>query len=437
MDALRRAPGEAGQARAVPDPAPIATRAVRDRVLTVDGRIHAALDQVPIGRSVIRAVRDRASTVGDPTPAVLGQAPIDSSVTRAARDRALIVRDPIHAAPAQAPIDRSVIHGARGRALIVRDPIHAVPEQVPIDRSVIHGVRDRVLIVRDPIHAVPNQVPIDHSVTLAMRDRVLTVGDPIHAALEQVLIAGVPTLGALHRLATARAVILAVAIPAHRGLLPDPGDPTLLAVDVRSPTPGARDLALTALALIARNLLAAAPPLIPVLQRLSRHSRSLILASRSSMLQSGNPLLQSGRLMPLSGSPTTPMLLPAIPIHISMSLTLLKKGRILTSKCPKLIARNPARVGPGLLLAVAAPLVARMLKASACKRCYLAQGSRRAARLRTGFALAASPSTANLPCSAPACRPPTNCASTVASFANARRVAGLQHSLCTVRPAKV
>ena len=151
------------------------------------------------------------------------------------------------------------------------------------------------------------------------------------------------------------------------------------------------------------------------------------------MLQSGSPLIQSESSMPLLGSL----------IHISMSLTLLKKdrmlekGRILTSKHPRLIAPNPARVGPRPLLAVAAPLVAQMLKASAFRKCYLAQASRRAARLRTGFALAASPSTANLPCSAPASRPPTNCASTAASFANARRVAGLQHSLCTVPQAKV
>jgi hypothetical protein len=82
-------------------------------------------------------------------------------------------------------------------------------------------------------------------------------------------------------------------------------------------------------------------------------------------------------------------MLAAIPIRISTSLSLLEKGRILTSKCPRLIARNSARVGPGPLLAMAAPLVAGMLKASGCKRCYHAQGSRRAAKLRTGFALAA------------------------------------------------
>lgn len=129
-------------------------------------------------------------------------------------------------------------------------------------------------------------------------------------------------------------------------------------------------------------------------------------------------------------------------IHVSMSLTLLKKDRILekgpalTSKCPRLVARNSARAGPGLL-AVVAPLVTRMLKASAFKRCYRARGSRRVARLRIGFARAASPSTANLPCSAPACRPPINCASTAVSFVNARQVAAPQHSLCTVRQAKV
>jgi hypothetical protein len=260
-----------------------------------------------------------------------------------------------------------------------------------------------VLIVGDPTHAALDQAPIDRSATRAVLDRV-----PIVEA---------PTLGAPHRLATAQVVILAVAIPVRRGLRPDPDDP-LLAVDVQSLAPGARHLAPTALAPIALNLLAAVPPLIPALQRLSRNSRSLILTSRSPM--------------PLLGSL----------IHVSMSLTLLRKdrmlekGRILTSKCPRLIARNSARVGPALL-AVAAPLVARMLKASDFKRCYRAQGSRRAARLRTGFARAASLSTANLPCSAHACRPPTNCALMAASFASARRVAALQHSLCTVRQAKV
>jgi hypothetical protein len=389
VDALRRAPGEAGQARAAPDPAQTAT--------------HAARGQVPIDRSATRAVLDRVLIAGAPIHAALDQAPIDHSVTHAARDRVLIVGDPIHAALDQAPIDRSVIHAVRARALTAGDPIHAALDRAPVDRSVIHAVRARAPIVGDPIRAVLGRVPIVEA----------------------------PTLGAPHRLAIAQAVILAVAIPVRLGLRPDPDDP-LLVVDVQSLAPGARDLAPTALALIAPNLLAAVRPLIPVSQHLSHNSRSLILTSRSSMLQSGNPLLQSESPVPLLGSL----------IHISMSLTLLKKdrilekGRILTSKCPRLVARNPARVGPGLL-AVAAPLVARMLKASAFKRCYRAQGSRRAARLRTGFALAASPSTANLPCSAHACRPPTNCASTAASFASARRVVALRHSLSTVRQAKV
>ena len=379
MDALRRAPGEAGQARAAPDPAQTATHAAR------------------------------------------GQVPIDRSATRAVLDRVLIAGAPIHAALDRPPIDRSVIHAARDRVLIVGDPIHAEPDQAPIDRSVTRAVRDRVpTTAGDPLHAALDQAP-----------QAPIGGDPIRAVLGRVPIVEAPTLGAPHRLAIAQAVILAVAILVRLGLRPDPDDP-LLVVDVQSLAPGARDRAPTALALIAPNLLAAVRPLIPVLQHLSHNSRSLILTSRSSMLQSGNPLLQSESPVPLLGSL----------IHISMSLTLLKKdrilekGRILTSKCPRLVARNPARVGPGLL-AVVAPLVARMLKASAFKRCYRAQGSRRAARLRTGFALAASPSTANLPCSAHACRPPTNCASTAASFASARRVAALRHSLSTVRQAKV
>jgi hypothetical protein len=401
VDALRRAPGEAGQARAVPDPAQTAT--------------HAAPDQVPIDRSATRAALDRVLIAGAQIHAVLDRPPIDRSVIHAALDRAPTVGAPIHAALDQAPVDRSVIHAVVDRVPIVGDPIRAALDQAPVDRSVIHAVRDRVPIVGDPIHAALDQAPIG--------------GALIRAVLGRVPIGEVPTLGASHRPVTAQAVILAAAIPVRRGLQPVPDDPPLLAVDVRSLAPGARDLAPTALALIARNLLAAVRPLIPVLQHLSRNSRSLILTSRSSMPRSGNPLFQSE-------SPMRSL------IHISMSLTLLKKdrimekGRILISKCPRLVAPNSARVGPGLL-AVAAPLVARMLKASAFKRCYRAQGSRRAARLRIGFARAASPSTANLPCSAPACRPPTNCASTAASFVNARQVAALQHSLCTVRQAKV
>jgi hypothetical protein len=324
----------------------------------------------------------------------------------------------------------------------VGDPIPAVLDQVLIDRSVTHAARDQVRTVGDPTQAAPDQAPIDRSATRAVRDRVLIVVDPTHAALDRVAqapiagalihavlgrapIVGASTLAAPHRPAIAPAVILVAAIPARRGLRLDPDGP-LLAVDVQSTARRATDLAPTALALIAPNLLAAVRPLIPVLQRQSRNSRSLILTSRSLMLQSGNPM-----------SPMLPIPLLGSPIHISMSLTLLQKGRIPTSKRPNLIARNPAPVGPDLLLAVAAPLVARTPKASACKRCCHAQGSRRAAKLRTGFARAASPLTANLPCSAPACRPPTNFASTAASFVNARRVAALQHSLSTVRPAKV
>ena len=364
---------------------------------------HAVLDQVPIDLSVTHAAPDQALIVGDPIHAVLDQEPIDPSVTRAAQDRAPTVGAPIHAAQDRAPT--------------VGAPIHAAQDRAPIVGDLIHAALDRAPTVGDPIPAAPDQGPIDPSV--------------IRAALDQVPIVGAPTLDAPHPLAIAQAVILVAAIPARRGLLRDHDDP-LPGVDVRSLAAGANQ-APTALALIAPDLHAAAPPRIPALQRLSRNSRSLILTSGSSMPPSETPT-------PPSGSPMPQMLLAAVPIHFSMSLTLQEKGRILTSKCPRrprLIARNPARVGPGLLLVVAAALVARTLKASAFKRCYPAQGSRRAAKLRTGFAPVASPSTANLPCSAPACRPPTNCASTAASFVNARRVAALRHSLSTVHPVKV
>ena len=313
----------------------------------------------------------------------------------------------MHAVPDQAPTARSATRAARDPVPIVGALTHAAPDQGRIDRSATRAVRDRVPIVGALIHAVPDQRRIDRSATRAARDPVLIVHAPIRAAP--------------HRAVTARAVILAAAIPARRGLHPDPGG-RLLAVDVQSLARGA-NLAPIALELIAPSHLAAVRPLILVLQRRGRNPRSLILTSGSSMLQSGNPMSP----IPLLGNP----------IHMSMSLTPLEKGRILTSKCRRLVARNPARVEPGPLLAVAVPHVARMLKASAFKRSYRAQGSRRAARLRTGFARAASPSTVNLPCSAHACLPPTNCASTVASFANARRVAAPRHSLSTVRPAKV
>ena len=316
--------------------------------------------------------------------------------------------DPIHAAPDQAPIDPLVIHAAVARAQTVGDPIHAALGQELIDPSAIRAVLDRPPIVVDPIHAAPDRAPIDRLV--------------IHPAVARSPIVVAPILGAPHRLTTAQAVILAAATPARRGLPLDHDGP-VLAVDVRTLAPGAKQvpIALALIAPIAPNPRAAAPPPIPVLQHLSRPLRSLILTSVSSMLQSETPMPPSESLMP-------PMLLAAIPIHNSMSLTLLEKGRILTSKHPRPIAPNPARVGPRPLLAVAAPRVAQMLKASACRRCYLAQASRRAARLRTGFALAASPSTAKLPCLVPACLPPTNCASTAASFANARPVAALPHS---------
>jgi hypothetical protein len=448
---------------AAPDQAPIdpsGTRAAVARALTVGDPIHAALDQAPIDPSVIHAARARALTVVDPIHAAPDRALIDPSVTRAALGRATVV-DPTHAAPDRAPIDPWVIHAARARAPTVGDPIHAAPHQAPIDPLVIHAARARAPTAGDPIHAAPGQELIDLSAIRAVLDRPPIVGDPIHAALGQALIdpsvtraalgwaqtvgdpthaapdqapidplviravpgqapiEGAPILGAPHRLTTAQAAILAAAIPARRGL-PLDHDGRVLVVDIRGLAPGANQVPI-AIALIAPNPRAAAPPQIPVLQHLSRPLRSLILTWVSSMLQSETPMPPSESLMPS-------MLLAAIPIHNSMRLTLLEKGRILTSMHPRLIAPNPARVGPRPLLAVAAPRVAQMLKASACRRCYLAQASRRAARLRTGFALAASPSTANLPCLVPACLPPTNCASTAASFANARPVAALPHS---------
>jgi hypothetical protein len=158
--------------------------------------------------------------------------------------------------------------GEAGQARVVLDPAQ-------IAAALIRAAPDRAPIAGDPIHVVLDQAPADRSVTRAAPDRASTVRDPIHAALDQAPqapIAGALILAAPDRRATVRAVILAAAIPARRGLRPDPDGP-LLAVDVQSPARGAKQ-APTALALIAPHLLAPARPPIPVLQRLRRNSGS-------------------------------------------------------------------------------------------------------------------------------------------------------------------
>jgi len=240
----------------------------------------------------------------------------------------------------------------RDRAPTVGDPTHAAPDQEPIDRSVTRAVRDRAPTVGDPTHAALDQEPIDRLATSRRAGtRALTVGRPDSRR------AGPGAGRPFWRLApwterrswrlrlsarradwrSRRAVILAAAIPARRGLPPDP-DGLLRAVDVLSLVPGAREPGAHRARTEAPHGRTSPDPRFatpePHIEEFDSHVEEF-----------DAPVGDADA--PVGGGPMPPMLLAAIPIHNSVSLALLEKGRILTSKCPRLIAQNPGRVGPG------------------------------------------------------------------------------------------
>ena len=96
--------------------------------------------------------------------------------------------------------------------------------------------------------------------------------------------------------------------------------------------------------------------------------------------------------------------------HISSPRTLTAMSRLLTLKIPtpRLVRRIRVLVGLHFPLGAAAVRAALMVRASASRRFCRARVSRRVARRRIGSAPAASPSTANPPCSARGCRPLIN-----------------------------
>ena len=92
--------------------------------------------------------------------------------------------------------------------------------------------------------------------------------------------------------------------------------------------------------------------------------------------------------------------------HISSPMVLMVMRPRVISRIPTPITKRRIRMLVGLRppLGAAAARAALMAKASASRRFCRARVSRRVAKRRIGFAPAASPSTANPPCSARGCR---------------------------------
>ena len=143
-------------------------------------------------------------------------------------------------------------------------------------------------------------------------------------------------------------------------------------------------------------------------------SMSLRLISRISTLAASS--------LTLISSPTTltamrPLLISRIPTPMTKRRALFTKALTpamtrptltTTGPFPRLVRRIRVLVGLHFPLGAAAARGALMVRASASRRFCRARVSRRVARRRIGSAPAASPSTANPPCSARGCRPLIN-----------------------------
>ncbi len=363
---------------------------------------------------------------------------------------------------------------------------------VAITRALTHDAPAPPPTVAVPILVAPNRAPIARAVTLVMVDRVAdalrraradagrvrvtaTTRAPILAVLGRAPIMLVATLVAQGRLAIDRVLIPTPPGPRAAGY-----DGRLLVVDGPGPARGVAGRAhrvhiepvtivptvtvVTAViapievtALIAPTVAlagimpaprVAARPRIPGLQLRRRRPASLIRLSKSPAFLTRSwmriwvslSIIQIPRLRRIRRL-THVRELTRIrrPTHMRQLMLIRRLARILPilpPECPRLLRRSFAHVGPRPLRGVAVGLAVRMLRASACRRCYRAQDSRRVAKRRTGFAPAVSLSTANPPYLALAYHRPTRSASTVGSFVNVRRVVVLPHLSSIVRPAR-
>jgi hypothetical protein len=138
----------------------------------------------------------------------------------------------------------------------------------------------------------------------------------------------------------------------------------------------------------------------PITTRRTLTTRMLTPATKALTPATTRPTLTKRALAPTT---MTWRLATKAPIHATMRPTLTKMGPILIT--PGLVRRIRELVDLHSLLGAAVP-EAPMAKASASRRSCRARVSRRVARRRIGSAPAASPSTANPPFSARACRTP-------------------------------
>jgi hypothetical protein len=143
------------------------------------------------------------------------------------------------------------------------------------------------------------------------------------------------------------------------------------------------------------------------------------------------PIFRKSPLFRMSPTPTVSL------ISRATARTLLLQGQLRAVKHRSLTTLDPAHVDQHPLAVMGLAFEAPSPKANACRKCYRAPASRHAARRKTGFAPAASPSTALRPCLVRVCCRPISFASIVASFANARRAGELRLSSFTVRRVKV
>ena len=404
------------------------TRVARDLALTVGDLTRVALDLELIVGGLIRVARDLVLIAGGLTRVALAPVHIEADRTHAAQDLALTAAGLTH--EALAPVLTAAGPTLAAMILVLRAlaPIPAGRLPMLTLVTLTRAATDLVLIVADLTRVAPALrasaevvilVPVNPALRgahqdLASLDPVETVQIPTraergpvvptavdltHAAPPPALTVADPTRVAAGPVVLTRIAVLAVArlifiAPARRLIgksLSRPRRSSTLKASIPTPTPRIPPPTSRGPVLTSRALTLTAGELL------------LVLRARITTSTTGSRIHTSR----VPGSTTTRR------TRIRRILLIIATRQPLAAPARELVQQNFARVGPRPLLGAAAAPVP-MPRASAYRRSCRVLASHRVARQRTGFAPAASPSTANPLCSALACRIRTNCVSMAA-----------------------
>ena len=323
------------------------TRVGRDLVRTV-------ADPTRVGRDLVRTVADLTRVGRDLVRTV-------ADLTGVGRDLVLTVADPTRVARGPVPTVADPTRVARGPVPTVADPTRVAQGLAPTVDDLTPVAMSRVLADQTHGRVVVGLAVIMPLAALSAVDLTFIAMAPMPHAGSRIFIATIST--SLH-------LISRISTRGASNLTRTQG--------VSTPTPTRTRTDLTH---------------IPSLTTLTAMRPLLISRIRT-------PITTMRTLTTRTLTPATSTLTPA-----TTRPTLTKMGPTLITPFPQLVRRTRELVGLLPPLGAAAR-EALMAKASASKRSCRARVSRRVARRRIGFVPAASPSTANPPYSARACRTP-------------------------------